>query len=181
VTPAAAARAARLAVAGVLAGALAGCATPPLPPSAPAALSGRIAVQVEAHAGSAARALSAGFELQGDASAGQLDLSTPLGTLIAQARWSAGEALLVTPQGRSRFPDLDSLTHELLGESLPVAALFDWLRGRPWPGAPSVDGGASGFAQLGWQVDLARFDEALVAVRRAQPPVVSVRARVDRP
>ena len=72
----------------------------------------------------------------------------------------------------------------MLGESLPVAALFDWLRGRPWPGAASTTTVApadAGFEQLGWIVNLARFDESWVAARRDAAPTVTVRARIDRP
>jgi outer membrane lipoprotein LolB len=68
----------------------------------------------------------------------------------------------------------------VLGETLPLAALFDWLRGRPWPGAPSRPVAAPpGFEQLGWRVDLARFAEGQVDARRDRAPAVNVRARLD--
>lgn len=152
--------------------------------SANTALTGRLAVHVEASASAPARSVSAAFDLRGDASAGRLNLATPLGSVMAQARWSPGHVVLATPQGETEFIDLDALTREVLGESVPVAALFDWLRGRPWPGAastPSVAPAEAGFEQLGWVVNLARFDEAWVAVRRERAPVVTVRARLDRP
>jgi outer membrane lipoprotein LolB len=146
-------------------------------------LSGRLAVRVEASEGVAARSENAAFELQGDAQTGRLNLSTPLGSVLAQARWAPGSVVLATPQGERRFSNLDGLTREVLGESVPVAALFDWLRGRPWTGAPSVATGAPGepgFAQLGWSVSLARFDDGLVVARRESAPVVTVRAKLDR-
>lgn len=146
-------------------------------------LSGRLAVRVEASDGAAARTENAAFELQGNAQAGRLSLSTPLGSVLAQARWAPGSVVLVTPQGERRFDDLDRLTREVLGESVPVAALFDWLRGRPWAGAPSVATiapGELGFAQLGWSVSLARFDDGLVVAKRESAPVVTVRAKLDR-
>ena len=148
------------------------------------ALSGRLAVHVDGADGAAARSMSAGFELLGDPQIGRLNLSTPLGNVLAQARWAPGSVVLATPQGETSFADLDALTREVLGESLPVAALFDWLRGRPWPGAASTSTIAPaepGFEQLGWVVSLARFDEAWVAARRERPPVVTVRAKIDRP
>ena len=147
-------------------------------------LSGRLAVRVEATQGAPARSVSAAFELRGDAGHGRLDLSTPLGSVLAQARWAPGSVVLATPQGDTRYEDLDALTSAVLGESLPVAALFDWLRGRPWPGAastPSVDPAEPGFAQLGWVVSLARFADAQVAARRERAPVVTVRAQLDQP
>ncbi len=148
------------------------------------ALTGRLAVRVEAGEGTPARAVSAAFDLRGNATTGRLNLATPLGSVLAQARWAPGSVMLATPQGETQFPDLDALTREVLGESLPVAALFDWLRGRPWPGAASTATMAPaepGFEQLGWVVNLARFDEAWVAARRDSAPAVTVRARMDRP
>jgi outer membrane lipoprotein LolB len=166
----------------VIAFALAGCAS--IGPPGAEVLSGRLSVRVEAAGNEPERSVSGGFELRGDADRGSLDLSTPIGTLLARAQWSPDQVLLVTPQGRKRYADLPALTRELLGESLPVAALFDWLRGRPWPGATSLvtsPPAGAGFRQLGWTVSLARFDDGLVEARRDDPPPVTVRARIDRP
>jgi outer membrane lipoprotein LolB len=169
----------------LLAGALlVGCATVP-PPVAPASsdtLAGRLSVKVDATPTSEARNVSAAFELQGNPQQGRLDLSTPLGTILAQARWAPGKVVLANSQGETRFADLDALTREVLGESLPVAALFDWLRGRPWPGAASKPSSAeAGFTQLGWVVSLARLDEGWVAAQRNLAPAVTVRVKLDRP
>jgi outer membrane lipoprotein LolB len=171
--------------AAALAAALAACAvTPPSPGLPGETLSGRLALRVEAGAGTEARAVTAAFELQGRPDAGRLDLSTPLGTRLAQARWAPGSVVLVTPQGETAYPTLDDLTREVLGESLPVAALFDWLNGRPWSGAQSTPTSAPaerGFRQLGWVVNLAGFADATVAAVREQPPTVTVRVKLDRP
>ncbi len=148
------------------------------------AISGRLSVRVEANGAEPVKSVSGGFELLGSPLVGQLNLSSPLGNVLAQARWSQRQALLVTPEGESTFSDLDSLTEQMLGESLPVAALFDWLRGRPWSGAASqvnAPPAGVGFQQLGWSVSLARFDEGLITAQRAQAPQVTVRAHVDRP
>ena len=162
---------------------LAGCATVPRGGAnlAGEALSGRLSIRVEADGATPARSVSAVFDLRGDPSAGRLDLSTPLGSMMAQARWSPGRVVLATPKGESDFPDLDALTRDVLGESLPVAALFDWLHGRPWPGAPSAPatGSGGGFEQLGWTVDLGRYADAMVSAHRASPPPVTVRIKLD--
>jgi outer membrane lipoprotein LolB len=144
-------------------------------------LSGRLALRVEAFGNEAPRAFSAAFDLRGDARAGTLALATPLGSTLAEARWSPAEVVLVTPQGTRRFTDIDALTREALGESVPIEAWFDWLRGRPWPGAPSEASAAPpGFAQLGWRVDLANFAQGSVAATREWPaPAVTVRIRLD--
>jgi len=160
---------------------LAGCANvaPLVPATGGDAFSGRLALRVEPLGAAPARAFSAAFDLRGNPVAGSLGLSTPLGSMLAQARWKSGEVVLVTPQGTRRFDDLDDLTREVLGESVPIEAWFDWLRGRPWTGAPSAVASA-GFEQLGWAVDLARFGEGAVSARRGAPlPVVTVRIQLD--
>ncbi|WP_310387280.1 outer membrane lipoprotein LolB [Roseateles sp.] len=163
---------------------LAGCATvAPKPVDVLAEgdvrLSGRLSVQV---AGSSGRASggNAGFELLGNPRAGTLELSTPLGSLVARATWSPKDTTLQTPEAERSFADMDGLTRELLGEAIPVAALFDWLRGRPWPQVPSaplIDG--LGFSQLGWQIDLANLQEGLIVATRKAEPAITLRARVE--
>ncbi len=167
-----------LALAGLL-GLLGACATLPSP-DAPA-LSGRFAIQVAANNDAPARQASASFELRGDAQRGELDISGPLGATLARARWQPGRAELISPDGRLPFSDLDSLAAQAFGEPLPLAAMFYWLRGRPWPEAAhaAIDGG---FVQLGWQVDLGAFSSGLIVARRpATPtaPATTLRVRLD--
>ena len=167
----------------LLIGLLSACATAPVPPApGEQALSGRLSVRIAALADQPERAVSLAFDLRGSPQAGQIDFSTPLGSVVAQARWAPGSVRLITPQGERSFNDLDSLSREALGEVVPVAALFDWLQGRPWPGAPSqAEAGGQAFVQLGWRVDLARLAEGQVLALRAQAPAVTVRALLDRP
>lgn len=162
----------------LLAGLLAACASRPPVGDRGELLSGRLAVRIAADASAAERSMTVGFELSGNPQAGRIDFSTPLGSVVARARWLPGEVVLTTDEGERRFPDLDQMSQEVLGEVVPVAALFDWLRGRPWPGAPSQPM-ASGFAQLGWSVDLTRFADASILARREMAPVVTVRAVID--
>lgn len=167
----------RLATA-LLALALTGCAQ--LPKSTPPAttearLSGRISVTVAGDVHNRGTGGAASFELFGGPEAGRLELTTPLGSLVARAAWRPGLVTLQTPNEERRFDDLDALTRELLGEAVPVAALFDWLQARPWPAAPH-EKTASGFEQLGWRIE-PRLP-ALVATRLAAP-VVTLRAKLD--
>jgi outer membrane lipoprotein LolB len=168
-------------MAGLALAALAGCAAvPSAPPSA--TVSGRLALQVEAFQARPAQSLSAGFDLRGDATTGELRLSTPLGTTLAAAYWAPGEARLVTPEGERRFDDLDALSRDTFGESLPLRALPDWLQGRPWAGAGAARALPSGpgFEQMGWTVDLAGFDAGQWRASRAGPPAVRLRAQLER-
>ena len=160
-------------------GLLAGCATPQGPASAPAeGLSGRLSVRID---GQADRSIAAGFDLSGSAREGQLLLSGPLGTTAARARWSPGEAVLESGGQASHHADLDALATAALGEAIPIAALFDWLRGRAWAGAPATPrpDGSAGFEQLGWQVSLARWSDGWIEAVRTAPPVITVRARLE--
>jgi len=157
---------------------LVGCATPRAPQPASEVLAGKLSIRVD---GQASRSLSAGFELSGSQTQGQLVLSGPLGATAAQARWAPGEAALITGDKRTDYPNLDALAVDALGERVPIAALFDWLRGRAWSGAASTPrrDGETGFEQLGWQISLARWAEGWVEARRAAAPVVTVRAKLD--
>ncbi len=157
------------------AGLLAACAS--APPGAEV-LAGRMSVRVEADP---VRQFSSGFELQGHAQAGQLGLIGPLGTLVAQARWAQGRATLTTSEGERVFDSLNELTAQTLGEPLPLAALIDWLRGKPWAvaGWAAHADGLAGFVQLGWHIDLSQFANGHVLARRLDPPTVIVRIKLN--
>lgn len=126
--------------------------------------------------------VNVGFELNGDAQAGQLTLSGPLGMLGAQAHWGQGKAWLITASGRTNYDSLDALIAAALGEAIPVAALFDWLRGRPWRGADHVMSadGRNGFEQLGWRIDLSRWTTGHLQAQRQVPPIVTLRVVMER-
>jgi outer membrane lipoprotein LolB len=156
---------------------LGGCATV-APPRAADEIAGRIAIRVDATASAPARSFSADFDLRGTADAGQLRLTGPLGATLADVRWSPAGASLTDASGSREAPTLDALAQALVGEPLPLAALTDWLRGRPWAGAPSVRT-ADGFDQLGWHIGLAGQRDGLLTARRAGPPAVDVRARLE--
>lgn len=146
------------------------------------AVSGRLAVRVDpVEPGGTARSSSGSFELLGTPAAGELRLSTPLGTTVAVARWRPGEVSLQADGQTRSYDDLERLTRDMIGESLPVEALFDWLRGRPWPGSASepLPDGDAGFVQLGWRVSLMQAREGLIVATRSAPPAVTVRAKVD--
>ncbi len=156
---------------------LAACATPPPVDGVPW-ISGRMSLRVDASPERTAQNFSAAFDLRGSGEIGELRLVSPLGTQLAQARWSPGLARLTTSDGQRDFASLDELSQVALGEALPLAALPDWLAGRPWPGATHTLS-AEGFDQLGWQVALTRRADGFVEARRSAAPALQLRVRLD--
>jgi outer membrane lipoprotein LolB len=137
---------------------LAGCANPPVA-RAPADVtasswSGRLALQV---AENQSQSFSAGFELKGNAREGELTLFSPLGGTLALLSWAPGSATLKNGGQVRQFESLDALVTHATGSALPVAALFDWLRGVNTP-VP------------GWEADLAQLGQGRLHARRLQPP-----------
>ncbi|KAB7632545.1 lipoprotein insertase outer membrane protein LolB [Verminephrobacter eiseniae] len=146
---------------------LVGCAPPA--PGARAqedAWSGRIALQVQAQAqaqgegqgqGQAAQAFSAMFELHGNADSGGLVLLNPLGQRLAQLDWKDGHAQLHSGQETRSSDSLDALLQDLTGAgTIPVAALFSWLKG--------IQATATG-----WQADLSGIADGRISARRDDP------------
>jgi outer membrane lipoprotein LolB len=135
---------------------LAACASPTRAPSDAAAnyWSGRLALQVEE---AQDKSFSASFELRGTAQAGELTLDGPLGGTLAVLTWQPGRASLKAGDDSREFPSLDALAAQATGTPLPIAALFDWLRGVPTR-AP------------GWDADLSQLAEGRLRARRSEPP-----------
>jgi outer membrane lipoprotein LolB len=158
---------------------LAGCASV-APVDSPPDVTGRLAVRVDATASTPPRGFSSDFDLRGNAERGTLRLTGPLGATLAEVRWQPGRAELSDHQGTRSYGTLDAMAQDLFGEALPLAALTDWLRGRPWPGAPSTRRD-DGFEQLGWLVGLTGLRDGLLSATREQAPAVSVRARLAKP
>ncbi|MEJ7138168.1 lipoprotein insertase outer membrane protein LolB [Amphibiibacter pelophylacis] len=174
---------------------LAACATPQAPGSALAAVpaaSGRLSLTVDDVQGGPPQNLITGFRLTGSASAGTLTLDGALGTTALFIRWAPGSARLVRGDGVRDYASLDDLTREALGESLPLAALFDWLQGRPSPLGPwQAEAGQASpprvFSQLGWRVDASQFAaQRLLQASRAAgnspggaTPGVQMRIKLD--
>ncbi|RZI78106.1 MAG: outer membrane lipoprotein LolB [Rubrivivax sp.] len=163
----------RASLAGLLASALwlAGCAAPQSPASVVAtgapgqAWSGRLALQVES---SPPQSLSAVFDLKGSPQAGELVLTTPLGSTLARMAWAPGAATLQTGNDTRQFESVDALVAQVTGTSVPVPALFEWLAGRP----ADADG---------WSADLSQYAQGrLQASRQSPAPVANLRLVLER-
>lgn len=133
---------------------LGACSTPPraVEPGG-SAWTGRLAVRVDSEP---PQSFSAGFDLRGHPQAGELQLNSPLGNSLATVVWTPAGAELRQGEQITRRGSLDELTTELGGTALPVAALFDWLKGQPTD-------------STGWQADLSRHSEGRVSARRLHP------------
>ena len=146
---------------------LSACA-PMRPPAASGAAavplySGRLSLQLEA-----AAPLGAEFELQGDARAGRLALSGPLGQTLAVLQWAPGQATLMQGSEQHASATAGELIERLTGAPLPWDAFFSWLAG-------------DAVAVAGWQVDLSRHADGRIAARRLEPaPRVDLRLQLAR-
>ena len=145
-------------MASVIAVAGTGCATAPRT-AAPAGgdagpWSGRLALQVKDNP---SQSFSALFELKGNAQAGELSLSTPLGNTLALLAWAPGAATLNRNGQSQQFESVEALVTRATGSAIPLAALFDWLRGIDTP-VP------------GWRADLSQLAQGRLAALRLEPP-----------
>ena len=146
---------------------LSACAAPPRTPAAPGVQvwSGRLALTVE---GRASQSFSAGFELKGAPHNGELTLYNPIGGTLAVLAWTPGNATLRAGGTARQFTSLEALAQEATGAPLPVAALFDWLAGKPTP----IEG---------WEADVTQVAEGRLRARRnAPPPVTDLRMVFER-
>ncbi len=113
------------------------------------------------------QSFSAGFALNGNAQAGELNLTSPLGNMLAAMQWRPGAAVLRQGEKEQHYDSLNDLVAHATGTPIPVGALFSWLRGQSQP----VDG---------WQADLSRLGEGRLSAQRLQPlPPVELRLVLD--
>lgn len=145
-----------------------GCAAPRLASPTAAVgtvqLSGRLSLV--SGPSDAQKALYGGFrlELRGE-DAGEFEVFSPLGQMLARARWSAGQASLDDGRQTQTYPSFTAMTRAALGVALPQAALQDWVRGQPASGLPVRPLPDGGFEQLGWQVQPVWRDGQLAQLR----------------
>jgi outer membrane lipoprotein LolB len=148
---------------------IAGCAQPPRATGQNSLgtklWAGRISLQVQSEP---AQSFSASFELKGKPERGELSLISPLGSVLGVLRWSPGEAVLDSGNGKiQRFSSVDELMAQATGASVPVAALFAWLQGEP-------------ASASGWSADLSRHKEGRISAKRTEPaPQADLRVVLD--
>lgn len=149
---------------------LGGCAQTPVAHTAQELLqrnqwTGRMALQVE---GQPSRSFIAAFELQGNASTGTLELTGPLGSTLAQLRWTPQQAELDTGHHTEQADSVDALLERGTGAAIPVVALFDWLAGQPT-------------TLEGWSTDLSAIAQGRLSATRHHPePSTTLRITFER-
>ena len=124
------------------------------------AWSGRLSLRIDSEPGQSFAAL---FDLRGNADAGELTLTTPIGSTLAVMQWSPGDAVLKNGRDTRHFDSLDALIEAATGAAIPVGALFGWLAGRD----DKVPG---------WQPDLRQIKAGRLQATRSTPlPVADLR------
>lgn len=171
---------------------LSACAAP-LPVTTPTAQdeqfirSGRFALAVD-NADGSRDAVQGGFQWQENPQRLQLDLTNPMGTVLARVEASATGAILRYPNGQTEYATSpDALVEQLFGYAIPVEGMRDWLRGqtgsRPTTDLALQQQQPSYFVQDGWRVRLQRYDALgpkLLQMHRHQAQQnLSVRIVVD--
>lgn len=125
---------------------------------------GRLAMRVESNP---VQSFTAGMELTGDPQAGELVLSTPLGTTLLAVSWLPGQATLQRNGRTHQFDSIQALMQEALGADLPMTALFAWLAG-------------DNAVVAGWQADLSQLHSGRLSARRNEPaPVAELRLMLE--
>ena len=175
----------------LLALALGACATPPTAPPERTYAGRFAAIAVN---GAQRDSVSGRFTIEVRGERRTIDLATPVGTTIARIEIEPGRASATGPQLQTvTGPNADELVERLLGWSLPVAGLVDWINGRPVPERPAKtrrDGDRiSEIEQDGWTIRISEYSPTTARPSRlvmdraptATDPAVSVRVIVDDP
>jgi len=148
---------------------LAGCAGvggAAAPDAAAGHWSGRMSLRVDS---APPQSFSAFFDLRGNPRAGQLQLTSPIGSTLGVARWTPGEATLQSGSDIRQFDSAEAMIEAATGAAIPLDALFGWLDGRQQPVA-------------GWRADLSQISAGrLQAVRETPAPAADLRIVFERP
>lgn len=98
----------------------------------------------------------AAFDLTGSAHAGELALTSPLGTTIAVLQWQPGQAVLQQGGQVRHYASVDALAAAVTGTAIPIASLFAWLHGENATAA-------------GWTANLEQLAQGRISAQRHHP------------
>jgi outer membrane lipoprotein LolB len=139
---------------------------------------GRISLVIEAPANAAdqqAQSFSGNFELRGTAQAGQLNLISPLGSIVLQLRWHSAGAEIIRGNERQAFASDQAMLEQSLGISLSFEQLFAWLRGH------NLSSNSISTADSQWQLDFSAHAQGRITARRGQPTPAVLRIILEQP
>jgi outer membrane lipoprotein LolB len=136
---------------------------------------GRLSLVVEPQPGSLepAQAFSGAFELRGNAQIGEMDLLSPLGSIVLQLRWTPAGATLIRGQERSQHASAQSLLQQATGASIALADLFAWLHAKANRVEP--------VRYDNWMLDLSAREQGRIVARREQPSRAELRIVLELP
>lgn len=122
--------------------------------------SGRFAVTMQEFAGER-QAVQGGFTWMERQGILQIDLTNPMGTVLARVQVMPQGASLQRTDGSMEYAaSPDELVAQLLGSPIPVAYLRTWLQGQTRVAAERDEQGRpEAFVQDGWRVRLQRYDQ----------------------
>jgi outer membrane lipoprotein LolB len=142
-------------------------------------LTGRVSVKYGAEAASGS--INWRHESGGD----DLLISTPLGQGVAHiVRRDRLVSLTTSDQKRYQAGDVETLTRQVLGWSLPLAGLPDWVLGRAAAGAPAEaerDDAQrlTALRQSGWLIEFLAYAGSLPARMRLSRQDVDIKLVID--
>jgi len=142
-------------------------------------LAGRVAV----HYGS--EGASGRFVWRHSAAADDLLISSPVGQGIARLTRRHREFELVTSDEKTyRAADAESLTQEVLGWSLPLSGLPDWVQGRADPARPAellrdASGRPAELKQDQWRIEYQEYEGNRPSKLRLSRDDLEIRLVVD--
>ena len=107
-------------------------------------VSGRISVNMDGK-GSVGQ-----FDWAHQPDADQLSVNSPLGTTVARLQRDASGVSLQADGKTWQADDVESLTQNVLGWTLPLGNLVWWIRGQPAPDTPYQLAADGSLTQQGW-------------------------------
>lgn len=141
------------------------------PADASFTLLGRLAVQTDK------RGLSGSLHWQHDRTQDHISLFSPLGSKVAEILSQPGLARLDTGEKSYSAQSPEALTQQVLGWTLPVSYLTEWVRGVPKGKVSQVGedalGRSQGFDANGWQV---RYQEYKMFSGQSLPSKLTLRS-----
>jgi len=112
----------------------------------PFSASGRLAVKVDD------KGSYGNFEWQHAPAHDVVSITTPVGSTVARLTRDAGGVLLEADGKQTRSANVEELTNETLGWTLPLDNLVWWIRGLPAPNTPSERLADGALQQQGWTI-----------------------------